>query len=576
MDHNDIATSSLPLGAQQSQSNNNDDEEAQHFEQVIQSYQQYATFHQTRQRGVNRRLINLLLCDEPANTNTKAASTTSTSVHHHPTLQSILPPSLQPAGNNNSTAPEYLQYQKDFSAATIRNQYFLDNVLKYSNQETSQDVLRRWRSSRQYQQQHHHQQNQQRIFSSTDDGGDDDDGQQILKNDTGTSIEWTTEDRISKIDSVLKSVARDWSADGQEERSAVYNKMIGALERYLPLSSRRDSTCDHQHQNRFADHGSDGDIDTNSRTNEDQELVDIDDSHATIATATTISTTPRVAVPGSGLGRLAWEIYSRGYSVQGSDFSLPMLLASDFILNGCGGGTEREDGDGGGRNSFQQFRIIPWLAETKNVLSFRDRIRTVIVPDVDPTSIDHSNYLDDECELPEFTMLAGEFLHLYSHHLPGKERMQHHPSRHHHHPESSKKFHAVVCSFFIDTAPSLPHYLLTIYHMLEEGGLFVHCGPLMYHWSGHGGLLPGDDDIGSSNSISGNGNTYQERNKHLDSRYLTSIDYTWEEVRYMIVKCGFDILEEEMHIPAYYTMDGRSMMKVGYDCVYCVARKVNR
>lgn len=106
--------------------------------------------------------------------------------------------------------------------------------------------------------------------------------------------------------------------------------------------------------------------------------------------------------------------------------------------------------------------------------------------------------------------------------------------------------------------------------MLEEGGLFIHFGPLMYHWSGHGALLPGDDDNGNGRN---NDNTYQERNKHLDSRYLTNIDYTWEEVRYMIVQCGFDILEEEMQIPAHYTMDGRSMMKVGYDCVFCVARK---
>ncbi|KAL7435934.1 hypothetical protein ACHAXH_005014 [Discostella pseudostelligera] len=573
MDHDDISTSSLPLGAQQSQSNSNDVEEAQHFQQVIQSYQQYATFHQTRQRGVNRRLINLLLCDEPANVNTNTNTNTdgagsTTSVHQHPTLESILPPSLQPAGKNT---PEYLQYQQDFSAATIRNQYFLDNILKYSNQETSQDAVRRWRNSRQYQQQHQHEQKQKHVCSRTDD--DDDDGQ--MENDIGT-IEWTTEDRISKIDSVLKSVARDWSTEGQEERSVVYNKIIGAFERYLPLSRRRRSGdgAREQHHHRPAAGSSSGDVDAASNTEDDQELEDVDDPHGTRKTAATIPTPHRVAVPGSGLGRLAWEIYSRGYSVQGSDFSLPMLLASDFILNGCGGEAEGGDGDGGGRNSFQQFRISPWLAETKNVLSFRDQIRTVIVPDVDPTDIDHSN-LDDECELPEFTMLAGEFLHLYSHHLPGKDRLlhHHHPSRHHHHPESTKKFHAVVCSFFIDTAPSLPHYLITIYHMLEEGGLFVHCGPLMYHWSGHGGLLPGDDDIGLSNNNSGNGNAYQERNKHLDSRYLTSIDYTWEEVRYMIVQCGFDILEEEMNIPTHYTMDGRSMMKVCYDCVHCVARK---
>jgi carnosine N-methyltransferase len=38
-------------------------------------------------------------------------------------------------------------------------------------------------------------------------------------------------------------------------------------------------------------------------------------------------------VPGAGLGRLAFEIANRGYSCQGNEFSLFMLLASNFVLN---------------------------------------------------------------------------------------------------------------------------------------------------------------------------------------------------------------------------------------------------
>jgi hypothetical protein len=40
---------------------------------------------------------------------------------------------------------------------------------------------------------------------------------------------------MSKVDSVLKSVARDWSAEGRYERGVVYDRMLNALERYLPL-----------------------------------------------------------------------------------------------------------------------------------------------------------------------------------------------------------------------------------------------------------------------------------------------------------------------------------------------------
>ena len=41
----------------------------------------------------------------------------------------------------------------------------------------------------------------------------------------------------------------------------------------------------------------------------------------------------RVLLPGAGLGRLALEIASKGYSAQGNEFSYQMLFASNFILN---------------------------------------------------------------------------------------------------------------------------------------------------------------------------------------------------------------------------------------------------
>ena len=40
-----------------------------------------------------------------------------------------------------------------------------------------------------------------------------------------------------------------------------------------------------------------------------------------------------ILVPGAGLGRLAFELAQRGYTCQGNEFSMFMLLASNFILN---------------------------------------------------------------------------------------------------------------------------------------------------------------------------------------------------------------------------------------------------
>ena len=40
-----------------------------------------------------------------------------------------------------------------------------------------------------------------------------------------------------------------------------------------------------------------------------------------------------ILVPGAGLGRLTHEFARRGYNCQGNEWSLFMLLASNFVLN---------------------------------------------------------------------------------------------------------------------------------------------------------------------------------------------------------------------------------------------------
>lgn len=56
---------------------------------------------------------------------------------------------------------------------------------------------------------------------------------------TSRRIDWATEDQMSKVDSVLKSVARDWSVEGIKERSVAYDRMLMALDKFLPLDSNR-------------------------------------------------------------------------------------------------------------------------------------------------------------------------------------------------------------------------------------------------------------------------------------------------------------------------------------------------
>jgi len=238
------------------------------------------------------------------------------------------------------------------------------------------------------------------------------------------------------------------------------------------------------------------------------------------------------------VGRLAFDITALGYSVQGNDFSLFMLLASDFMLNG------------GIATPENPIMISPWLLESRNVHSPTDPLRIVKIPDVDPYTVLSERVNVDECEaanLPEFSMAAGEFAAIYS-----TEREQ-------------GQWHAVVCSFFLDTAPSIVEYIQILHGMLTPGGFVISFGPLLYHWSGPA-MRPDDKTM----------TDYHERYSYLDVRYLNSVDLCWEDVREIFINVGFEMVEEKAGVHSLYTADRRSMMNMSYRCVSFVARKKAR
>ncbi len=91
------------------------------------------------------------------------------------------------------------------------------------------------------------------------------------------------ERNVSKVRSTLRQYVREWSSEGAEERSQCFTPLIEGLKRYLPV---RD-----------------------------------------------VKQPPRVVCPGSGLGRLPFELAALGYRAQGNEFSYHMLLASTLALN---------------------------------------------------------------------------------------------------------------------------------------------------------------------------------------------------------------------------------------------------
>ena len=413
--------------SQESMVKDDDDEESRHFESVCASYRQYSNFATSQWTNHGYRLQEL-------------------SESHR---------NLLPAGLRIDTS-EYSKRYKDYKEAVIRNQFCLDCILRHAGQP-------------------HSQQQQQQL-----DGGYITDDSQKVDATTNT----VTDDQMSKISSVLKSLVRDWSADGKIERDMAYEPIKTLIKKYLPLNSAR-------------------------------------------------TTIPKILVPGSGVGRLAFDLTSLGYSVQGNDFSLHMLLASDFILNNGGSICSHE----------RPLSICPWLLESRNVHKTTDPLRTVQIPDVDPMIILASSSVD-EMIMPDFSMAAGDFVSIYSN------------------SSEAGQWDCVASCFFLDACPNIVETLQVIYNMLKPEGLLVNLGPLLYHWSGPP-TRPDDNSI----------QEYRQRYDQLDDRYFTSIDLCYDDIKEILINIGFQILEEHSGIECHYTADKLSMMNTNYQCVSFVAQK---
>lgn len=226
---------------------------------------------------------------------------------------------------------------------------------------------------------------------------------------------------------------------------------------------------------------------------------------------------------------MAFELTRLGYCVQGNEFSLYMLLGSDFVLNG---GIATPD---------RPLKISPWLLESRNVHGPDDPVRAVEIPDVDPWAV----LCPEGASPPEFSMAAGEFFSIYNH------------------PKEAEQWDCVACCFFLDAVPSIVENLQLIHRMLRPGGVLVNFGPLLFHWSGPA-MRPDDKSR----------EDYQSRYSYIDERYLCSVDICYDDIKEILLNIGFEMVEEKTGIKCLYTADKRSMMNMVYRCVSFVARRL--
>ncbi|XP_028131130.1 carnosine N-methyltransferase [Diabrotica virgifera virgifera] len=199
----------------------------------------------------------------------------------------------------------------------------------------------------------------------------------------------TLSEGLDKVQSVFKQLMRDWSSLGALERKQCYQPIFEEIFTNYP-------------EDKF------------DRSN------------------------IRVLVPGAGLGRLAFEIASKGFFCQGNEFNLYMIIVSFFVLNLC----KKED----------EYEVYPWIHQYCNNLKVEDQLFSVRFPDAIPTLTPDNG----------FSMTAGDFLEVYTH---------------------SDDWHCVATCFFIDCAANVVQYIENIYKILKPGGLWVNLGPLLYHYS---------------------------------------------------------------------------------------------
>ena len=160
-----------------------DNEESKYLERVCDSYRQYATFTRNNRIGHQRRIFNL------------------------PESQKcFLPPAMMYG------TPEYHEREKAFQDAELRNQFFLDSILQHAGVPHSQQL---------------------ELPSSKRD--EDDDNNNNDNNNSNANTGWSSDENISKVSSVLKSVSRDWSSDGSKERESCIQPILSALQKYLPI-----------------------------------------------------------------------------------------------------------------------------------------------------------------------------------------------------------------------------------------------------------------------------------------------------------------------------------------------------
>ena len=262
----------------------------------------------------------------------------------------------------------------------------------------------------------------------------------------------------------LTALMREWSDEGALERDQSMGTSLAALERFLPLP---DASSD--------------------------------------------SPRPRVAVPGAGLGRQAWELGLRGFQSVGVENTIMMLTVSNFmtaLLEAC---------------PSDRLPICPHVHELygpTNVYDSSDVSQQYLVPGDEALG---------KAEAARKKPKGGSFkMHCANFHTLAAQQ--------------AGSFDGVLTCFYVDASGDVVEAVEDTWIALKPGGIWANCGPLEY-----------DGTSGGHSS--------------------DSVRLCGDELLLYIQRKGFELLETGRQT-CLYTHDAHSIFQPRFEAITFVAHKL--
>ena len=164
----------------------------------------------------------------------------------------------------------------------------------------------------------------------------------------------------------------------------------------------------------------------------------------------------RVFVPGAGMGRLSYDIWKDGYTVEANELSLAMAAATYGILH-------QQQQRNNNKNVQAAATIHPFVLDAlANEVDQERRYDSIEFPDDDIISHIRNRPDNNGNHNNSLSFTIGNFVSEY-------------------YMSQSNTFDAVVTCFFIDTATNLYDYIHIISNLLKKGGAWINVGPVQWH-----------------------------------------------------------------------------------------------